>query len=210
MTPRFPVSIAVAAGLLLAGTVAASVINGWHAAGVDGLDGRPLAQLRACGAGGEAAREAFTSFDPGTDAAAERELTAGRCDVSLSGAGSNMAERMATNYPGRTIYRIDGAVLRKVADGQSEPPWLLLGKQGAAVPSLANARLCGNGAWRNQYRRKVASANNVYGIDDRLGNVEFGSCDLAVFNREELAELGARANGYARYVLDGDAIKPWP
>lgn len=210
MTVRRPVPIIAVVGLLLSGSAAGNIIDGWHGAGVDDLDGRPLAELRACGAGGEAARASFASFDSGTDAAAERELSAGRCDVSLSGAGSNMAERMAANYPSRTIYRIEGAVLRKIAEGQSEPPWVLLGKQGTVAPGLANARLCGNGAWRNQYRRKVASANNVYGIDERLGNVEFGSCDLAVFNREELAELGARANGYARYVLDGDAIKPWP
>lgn len=210
MSYRVIVVVLIAIGSLSSGPATASIINGWHAAGLDGLDGRALSALRACGAGGEAAREAFASFDPGTHAAAEREIGAGNCDVSLSGAGSNMAERMAVDYPTRTLYRIDEGRLNKVAAGQSEPPWILLGKKGTVVPALPNARLCGNGSWRDHYRRKVASARNVYGIGERLDNVEFGSCDLAVFNRQELAELGARASAYDRYVLDGDAIRPHP
>lgn len=105
---------------------------------------------------------------------------------------------------------LDDVRPHEAAEDQGAPTWILLGKRGVPVPALAEVRLCGNGSWRNPYRSKVASAVNVYGIAERLDQVEFGSCDLAVFSRQEMAELGAYANRYDRYLLDDEAILPFP
>lgn len=182
-------------------------LDGWFAAGKAGLEGKPAKGLAACGAGGEAARAAFGSFSPGEHAAAAAALDAGTCDVSLSGTpGTSTLGMMKDAHPSRAIYEFRGGTLKQLRAASDLPPWMGFAKAGRAAVALDGAVLCGTGAWRNEYRKKVKSASNVATVQERLRKVDDGSCDLAVLTREEAAALGA--GRYASFGLYPDGARP--